>query len=84
MSGECDICGEHIIDCVCRLFNAKGSLPPDGELVLCIKKYLSEQGWTYPEYHLDSGFTNAFGEFCWHGGGKISHWMKLPKIPENI
>jgi uncharacterized protein DUF551 len=84
MSGECEICGEHALDCNCRLFNAKGSLPNDGEVVLCIKKYMDNHGWTQSEYFLDSGFRNAFGEFMWKKGGKVSHWMRLPKIPEDL
>lgn len=88
MSGECDLCGEHVIECICDQFKRyttkRGYFPIPGETVLCVKKYFDEQGWTEPKYVLDNGFRNAYGEFCWRKGGQVSEWMRLPQIKEEI
>ncbi len=40
MSGECEKCGEHTLECGCmRWINVKDKLPPDGEVILIKLKY---------------------------------------------
>ena len=80
MSAECEICGDHVIDCICDYYGGSPKFPQCNEQVLCLKKFMDNSGWTDPKYHLDEGFFNAFGEFIWKGGGEVIKWMKLPTI----
>lgn len=65
-------------------------LPPCGVDVLVLKTYIhSEYGkkgyhpdasfWTKPVIQIDC----IWSEGRWHQGGKATHWMPLPKIPED-
>jgi len=63
--------------------------PPCGDDVLVVKQYLDahydENGyqadnsfWTAPHITVDVFWSDK----QWHGGGRVSYWMPLPKIPE--
>ena len=63
--------------------SVKDSLPESGQLVLTLKTYLSESGWTYPSYVIDSGWKKNCGRFDWDKGGKTTYWMSLPDQPKD-
>jgi hypothetical protein len=63
--------------------------PPTGENVLVVKQFLDapfdEHGyhpdksfWTTPVIGVDMFFSDSH----WFEGGKVTHWMPLPKPPE--
>ena len=56
--------------------------PKCHERVLCIKRYIDDHGLTDPDYCIDEGFVNAYGDFVWKKGGIVLYWMDLPPIPE--
>ncbi len=64
--------------------------PPCGVRVLVVKQYLdaeyNEYGyhsdksfWTKPIITIDVCWANGH----WHNGGKETHWMPLPELPED-
>ena len=91
MSGACDKCNEHTLECTCKPYSrcqkngwisVKDRLPENGQLVLTLKTYLSEYGWTDPSYVIDSGWMKNDRRFDWDKGGKTIYWMPLPEPPK--
>ena len=65
--------------------------PPNGIDVLVLKTYLDaeygEHGyhpdksfWTRPVIQIDTYWSDD----RWHNGGKGTHWMQLPRIPDEV
>jgi hypothetical protein len=64
--------------------------PPCAVDVLVLKTYLDDE---YGEhgYHPDKSFWTKpiiqidcyWSDRRWHNGGKVTHWMPLPKLPLN-
>jgi hypothetical protein len=85
MSGECDKCGEHALECVCHWerewISVKDRVPPIGKAVLTY----------FPEAKYCTCFNAAWydGEDFWFDmdGSPvrgITHWMPLPEPPESV
>jgi hypothetical protein len=65
--------------------------PPCGEDVLVIKQYLDapygprgyqddKEFWSTPMITVDAYWSDK----KWHLGGRVSHWLPLPKLPEEL
>jgi hypothetical protein len=65
-------------------------MPPNAQDVLVIKKYLdapyNEDGydddksfWIDPVIQIDSYWSDK----SWYSGGKVTHWMPLPEMPND-
>lgn len=84
MSGECDGCGEHAMDCDCKFgkwISVKDRLPADNEVVLfCdgIYVYRGTRSWYDPGYRwFPDGYWNYLDE-------AITYWMPLPSPPNHF
>lgn len=57
-------------------------LPNSGEYVLVVRSYQGEFGWTDPMVDVTRMWNKTTGNVEWEEGGKVTHWMPLPEIPE--
>ena len=92
MSGECDKCGEHCLECNCMKssngwISVKDKLPDEGVQVLTINNPTQQ----HPEYKLDYivKFYKAYPElYIWarrlcNEYEEVTHWMPLPEPPKD-
>lgn len=96
MSGECDKCGEHCLECSCnseptQWISVKERLPehgqqilvyetfPEGTMFMAVAKPLITCSHDICEYGAyGNGFVNNMSNTLKY----VSHWMPLPKPPE--
>jgi len=92
MSGECEKCGEHALECVCGSpwISVKDRLPPAYDYVLVYAGNSipcpigiarnDETAWQ----PLDSFIGACFGDVSFeYDSEDITHWMPLPNPPKS-
>lgn len=84
MSGECDDCSEHTLDCMCHdmvWIKCSERMPPKDQKVLCL--YLDEY-MDVMEYWHDDEESGQPIFFCPPSppNGNVTHWMSLPLKPK--
>ena len=56
------------------------ALPESGVLVVVCKTFYGDGGETKRFCDVDFGWRYS-SEFKWEKGGKVSHWMMMPELP---
>lgn len=76
-----------------KWINLEDQKPPTGEQVLVLKSYMdAEFDFEKGGYHPDKNFWTrprigidiCWSQNQWNAGGKATHWMHLPELPNAV